>query len=218
MKRPAVARSQTQDISGLSHQWSATELRQLDNYQHPQILYLYVAECLSHTHSRCPEFNSWQLPAFPLSSLFASYTCRPISFHPLGTNLCRWWFKSGRLVLYMDSYFLTTWSASFQSELNLMMWLWMTAAAWTPVWGLAVVYRQPRLLTEGSKTLLLVIVVFLYVLTKFFSYLACSHGNLPFYSKRPKVRTSNEQKNRLAWLRLRLYHLYLMAKWLYKLW
>ena len=59
MKKPAVARSRTQDTSGLSRQCSATEPQQLDNHQPSQSSYMYCTggtECLSSTpdsHSVC---------------------------------------------------------------------------------------------------------------------------------------------------------------------
>ena len=67
-----------QDTSGLSHQCSATELRQT---VHNIVRVVRVSGCLAvmaqwqntgGSSQRCPGFDSWQLPAFSLSSIFVS--------------------------------------------------------------------------------------------------------------------------------------------------
>ena len=104
MKRP-TARSRTQDTSGLSRQCSATELRQPDNHQ-PSICTAQVVLNASVAHlsatqyvlselrsvavaqwqstggssQRCPGFDSRWLPAFSLSSIFASYHLKFLYF------------------------------------------------------------------------------------------------------------------------------------------
>ena len=66
-----VAGSRIQDTSGLSRQWSATEPRKPDNYQPSQCLAVVAQwQSTGGSNQRCPWFNSWQLPAFSLSSIF----------------------------------------------------------------------------------------------------------------------------------------------------
>ena len=82
MKRPTATGSQTQDTSGLSHQCSATEPRQLDNYQPSQssictaqvVLNASVTHLNGDSSQRCLGFESRQPFHFPLFSHHNMFT------------------------------------------------------------------------------------------------------------------------------------------------
>ena len=69
VKRLAVAGSQTQETSGLSHQCSATEPCQPDNHQLENCKGWCQWQRIGGSSKRCPGFDSWKLLAFSLSSI-----------------------------------------------------------------------------------------------------------------------------------------------------